>query len=111
MSEERTYQDKTHTPMQDSKLPADDRTRTENLAIPEPRDEQATAIVDVVIPVYGERPEALAATLSACLKQTYPLARIYVVDDGRSRPISLPDWASSFGSQLSSSTNLLRVSA
>ncbi len=51
--------------------------------------------VDVVIPVYGERSEALAATLSACVKQTYPIARIFVVDDGSPEPISLSDWAQS----------------
>jgi GT2 family glycosyltransferase len=51
--------------------------------------------VDVVIPVYGERPEALAATLSACIKQTYPASRIFVVDDGSPEPISLPRWAQS----------------
>ena len=52
-------------------------------------------VVDVVIPVYGERSEALAATLSACVKQTYPVARIFVVDDGSPVPVSLPDWAQS----------------
>lgn len=51
--------------------------------------------VDVVIPVYGERSEALAETLSACAKQTHPVDRIYVVDDGSPQPISLPDWARS----------------
>ncbi|PYU47352.1 MAG: hypothetical protein DMG54_01270 [Acidobacteria bacterium] len=51
--------------------------------------------VDAVIPVYGERPEALAATLSACLKQTYPFSRIFVVDDGSPEPISLPQWTQS----------------
>ncbi|PYU76767.1 MAG: hypothetical protein DMG52_02920 [Acidobacteria bacterium] len=51
--------------------------------------------VDAVIPVYGERPEALAATLSACLKQTYPFSRIFVVDDGSPEPISLPQWSQS----------------
>lgn len=50
---------------------------------------------DVVIPVYGERPEALAATLAACLKQTYTVSTIFVVDDGSSQPVSLPDWAQS----------------
>src|SRR5262250_259623 len=49
--------------------------------------------VDVVIPVYGERSEALAKTLSACLKQSYPISRIFIVDDGSPEPISLPDWA------------------
>jgi GT2 family glycosyltransferase len=52
-------------------------------------------VVDVVIPVYGERSEALAATFSACVKQTYPVARIFVVDDGSPIPVSLPDWAQS----------------
>jgi GT2 family glycosyltransferase len=51
--------------------------------------------VDAVIPVYGERPEALAATLSACLKQTYPFFRIFVIDDGSPEPICLPHWAQS----------------
>src|SRR5260370_10144171 len=51
--------------------------------------------VDAVIPVHGERPEALAATLSACLKQTYPISRIFVVDDGSPEPIKLPHWAQS----------------
>jgi GT2 family glycosyltransferase len=50
---------------------------------------------DVVIPVHGERPKALAATLSACLKQTYPISRIFVVDDGSPEPINLPPWAQS----------------
>lgn len=52
--------------------------------------------VDIVIPVYGERPEALAATLSACLKQTYTVSTIFVVDDGSPQPVSLPDWTQSF---------------
>ena len=51
--------------------------------------------VDAIIPVYGERPDALAATLSACLKQTFPLSRIFVVDDGSPEPVSLPGWAES----------------
>jgi cellulose synthase/poly-beta-1,6-N-acetylglucosamine synthase-like glycosyltransferase len=49
--------------------------------------------VDVVIPVYGEREEALTATLSACVKQTYPINRIIVVDDGSAESIRLPVWA------------------
>lgn len=89
----RTFQKKTHTAMQDPKLPADNRKRPETSAIPDPRTEQTAADVDVVIPVYGERPQALAATLSASLKQTYPVGRIYVVDDGSPEPVSLPDWA------------------
>jgi GT2 family glycosyltransferase len=61
--------------------------------------------VDVVIPVYGERSEALAATLSACVKQSYPIARIFIVDDGSPDPVSLPDWA-----QSSAQTILVRLS-
>jgi cellulose synthase/poly-beta-1,6-N-acetylglucosamine synthase-like glycosyltransferase len=53
--------------------------------------------IDVVIPVYGERPEALSATLSACLRQTHPISRIFVVDDGSPMPISLPEWVQSSG--------------
>jgi glycosyltransferase involved in cell wall biosynthesis len=53
----------------------------------------ASAGVDVVIPVYGERPEALDATLSACVKQTCPTAKIFVVDDGSPVAVSLPAWA------------------
>lgn len=53
-------------------------------------------IVDIVIPVYGERSEALAATLSACAQQTYPIARVFVVDDGSPEPASLPGCAQSF---------------
>lgn len=49
--------------------------------------------VDAVIPVYGERGEALSATLSACVKLAHPLSRIFVVDDGCPEPVSLPDWA------------------
>ena len=52
--------------------------------------------VHVVIPIYGERPEALEATLSACMKQAYPISRIFVVDDGSSIPICLPEWAQRF---------------
>lgn len=51
--------------------------------------------VDVVIPVHGERSEALATTLSACLRQTYPVSKIFVVDDGSPEPINLPHWAQS----------------
>lgn len=49
--------------------------------------------VDIVIPVYGERQEALEATLAACLKQTQPVAKILVVDDGSPTPVALPAWA------------------
>ena len=57
------------------------------------QDDNKRLAVDIVIPVYGERSEALAATLSACLKQSYPISKIFVVDDGSHEPISLPDWA------------------
>jgi GT2 family glycosyltransferase len=53
--------------------------------------------VDVVIPVYGERPEALNATVSACLRQAYPISKLFVVDDGSPTPVSLPEWAQSSG--------------
>lgn len=46
--------------------------------------------VDIIIPVYHERPEVLEATLTACLNQTYPVSRIYVVDDGSPKPVSVP---------------------
>jgi cellulose synthase/poly-beta-1,6-N-acetylglucosamine synthase-like glycosyltransferase len=46
--------------------------------------------VDVVIPVYNERAEALGATLSACLKQGHPISKIFIVDDGSPVPASLP---------------------
>jgi len=49
--------------------------------------------VDVVIPVYGERSGALEATLSACVKQSHPIGKIFVVDDGSPEPVLLPDWA------------------
>ena len=65
---------------------------------------QAPVPLDIVIPVFRERPEALAATLSACIKQTYPVVRIFVVDDGSPKPASLPDWA-----QSSSQVILLRL--
>jgi cellulose synthase/poly-beta-1,6-N-acetylglucosamine synthase-like glycosyltransferase len=46
--------------------------------------------VDFIIPVYHERPEALEATLTACLNQRYPVSRIYVVDDGSPEPVLVP---------------------
>lgn len=51
---------------------------------------QSRPSVDFVIPVYGELPEALAATISACLNQTYPVSEIFVVDDGSPQPARLP---------------------
>lgn len=58
-------------------------------------DDNKLLAVDVVIPVYGERAEALNATVSACLKQTHFISRIFVVDDGSPEPVSLPGWAAS----------------
>lgn len=52
--------------------------------------------VDVVIPSYDEHPEALAKTLRACLEQTILISRIFIVDDGSTQPVSLPNWARSF---------------
>jgi GT2 family glycosyltransferase len=62
------------------------------------------ASVDLIIPVYGERGEALSATLSACVKLLHPVSRIFVVDDGSPTPVSLPDWA-----QPSAHISLLRL--
>jgi GT2 family glycosyltransferase len=52
--------------------------------------------VDVVIPVYGERQQALTETLSACANQTYPINRILVVDDGSPQAVCLPTWAQAY---------------
>src|SRR5262245_32463561 len=52
--------------------------------------------VDIVIPVYGERSEALDATLTACVRQTYPIEKIIVVDDGSPQPVCLPAWTERF---------------
>lgn len=46
--------------------------------------------VDVIIPVFNERPEAIEATLDACLNQTYPVSHIYIVDDGSPTPAAIP---------------------
>jgi cellulose synthase/poly-beta-1,6-N-acetylglucosamine synthase-like glycosyltransferase len=46
--------------------------------------------VDAVIPVYGERAKALAATLSACVAQTCTIASIFVVVDGSLNPWGFP---------------------
>ncbi len=61
------------------------------------RDGGSSLPVDVIIPVYGERSEALAATLAGCLNQTYPVSRIYVVDDGSPSPVALPPSAEATG--------------
>lgn len=47
--------------------------------------------VDVVVPVYGERPQALTATLGACLDQTYPVSQLFIVDDGSPEAVRLPE--------------------
>jgi mycofactocin glycosyltransferase len=60
--------------------------------------------VDVIIPVYKERPNALAATLFACLGQSYPISRVFVVDDGSPDPVCLPDLG-----QFSSKVILMRL--
>jgi len=46
--------------------------------------------VDVVIPVYNERREAIEATLDACLRQTYSISHIFVIDDGSPAPATVP---------------------
>lgn len=60
--------------------------------------------VDVVIPVYGERERALTETLAACVKQNYPINKIFVVDDGSPQAVCLPAWA-----QASPQLTLLRL--
>lgn len=60
--------------------------------------------VDVVIPVYGEREQALTETLAACMKQNYPINKIFVVDDGSPQAVCLPAWA-----QASPRLTLLRL--
>ena len=57
--------------------------------------DQQRLLIDIIIAVYRERPETVAATLSACLRQTHPISRIFIVDDGSPEPVSLPDWADS----------------
>lgn len=49
--------------------------------------------VDIIIPVYNERGDALSATLLACTQQSYAVSTIFVVDDGSLVPVALPDWA------------------
>jgi cellulose synthase/poly-beta-1,6-N-acetylglucosamine synthase-like glycosyltransferase len=46
--------------------------------------------VDVVLPVFNERPEAIEATLDACLGQTHPVSQIFVIDDGSAVPAAIP---------------------
>ena len=47
-------------------------------------------LVDVIIPVFNERPAAIEATLDACLNQTYPVSHIYLIDDASAVPASVP---------------------
>ncbi|MCM1984607.1 glycosyltransferase [Lyngbya confervoides] len=47
--------------------------------------------VDIVIPAYNERSEAIETTLIACLNQTYPASKIFLVDDCSREPILLPE--------------------
>jgi cellulose synthase/poly-beta-1,6-N-acetylglucosamine synthase-like glycosyltransferase len=46
--------------------------------------------VDAVMPVFNERPEAIEATLEACLRQTHPVSQIFVIDDGSAVPAAIP---------------------
>jgi cellulose synthase/poly-beta-1,6-N-acetylglucosamine synthase-like glycosyltransferase len=46
--------------------------------------------VDVIMPVFNERQEAIEATLDACLNQTYPISHIYMIDDGSQIPAAIP---------------------
>lgn len=82
----------------DRARPADSSALRQN-NIPHP------AVVDAVIPVFGEREVALAMTLEACLTQTHRFARIFVVDDGSPRPVIIPE-----GLQSSGQVTLLRLS-
>lgn len=54
-------------------------------------------LVDIVIPVYREQPSAVSATLCACLKQTYSVTTIFVIDDCSPEPFSLPEWPTAVG--------------
>jgi cellulose synthase/poly-beta-1,6-N-acetylglucosamine synthase-like glycosyltransferase len=53
--------------------------------------------VDVVLPVFNERPEAIEATLDACLGQTHPVSQIFVIDDGSAVPAAIPKSIESSG--------------
>jgi GT2 family glycosyltransferase len=46
--------------------------------------------VDAVVPVYGEREEALRRTLQALALQDQPFEGVVVVDDGSPQPVALP---------------------
>jgi cellulose synthase/poly-beta-1,6-N-acetylglucosamine synthase-like glycosyltransferase len=51
---------------------------------------RSEASVDVVMPVFNERPEAIEATLDACLGQSHPVSQIFIVDDGSAVPAAIP---------------------
>jgi cellulose synthase/poly-beta-1,6-N-acetylglucosamine synthase-like glycosyltransferase len=53
--------------------------------------------VDVIIPVFNERQEAIGATLDACLNQTYPVSHIHVIDDGSQVPAVIPQRIEAIG--------------
>jgi cellulose synthase/poly-beta-1,6-N-acetylglucosamine synthase-like glycosyltransferase len=46
-------------------------------------------IADFIVPVFNERPVAVEQTLRACLNQTYPVSKIFVVDDGSANPVDV----------------------
>ncbi|HEY1471427.1 MAG TPA: glycosyltransferase family 2 protein [Candidatus Acidoferrum sp.] len=56
-------------------------------------EDSSSPVGDAIIPAYNERADALVATIAACLKQSRPINRIYVVDDGSPEPVVLPEWA------------------
>ena len=58
---------------------------------------QPQVSVDVIIPVFNERQEAIGATLDACLNQTYPVSHIYVIDDGSPVPAAIPQRIEAIG--------------
>jgi cellulose synthase/poly-beta-1,6-N-acetylglucosamine synthase-like glycosyltransferase len=49
------------------------------------------------MPVFNEHPEAIEATLDACLGQSYPVLQIFVVDDGSAVPAAIPARVDSLG--------------
>jgi cellulose synthase/poly-beta-1,6-N-acetylglucosamine synthase-like glycosyltransferase len=51
----------------------------------------ASTEVDVIVPVYRERPEAIQATLKALLAQEPLLSKIYIIDDCSPTPAILPE--------------------
>ena len=47
-------------------------------------------IIDVITPCHAENPQALRATIAACLQQNLMPRKIYIVDDGSPTPVVLP---------------------